>query len=419
MPEIVRVRTSARICLLFAFFCALNLAAAGDAWAQANTPRNLTSTVFGYRVTLRWQAPLGGPQPTGYLVEAGPAPGATAVSVPLGNTLFFGVTAPNGTYYVRVRALFGATPGPASNEIQVFVGVPPPLAPVLTASVTQLTVRFAWTQPAGGSGVAGWQLQAGSVPGASDIAVLPLRSSVRSYTVSAPAGTYYVRLVALNASGASPPSNEVTVVTGLGVCDRPLTPTGLNAIAGQGVVRLRWDSWTGPLPSGYRLSAGRNAGTSDVGVFTLPRNTSFTTVAPQGRYFVRLAAYNACGISAFSDEIDFTVLPPGGATLVGTWNGTVSNYVKPYPWTPITSFQLTLNADPSGPGGRLPGSWSDNTGCRSTLIAGGVSVLPYVSIEQLACNDGDFILTITSSTATVVEGRCNSGPDCSFRMTRQ
>jgi hypothetical protein len=45
-------------------------------------------------------------------------------------------------------------------------------------------------------------------------------------------------------------------------------------------------------------------------------------------------------------------------------------------------------------------------------------VLPFISIEQLACNDGDFVLTITSRTASVVEGRCSAGPNCAFRMTR-
>jgi hypothetical protein len=134
---------------------------------------------------------------------------------------------------------------------------------------------------------------------------------------------------------------------------------------------------------------------------------------------VRLAAYNTCGQSPFTPDITFTVAPPGGSSLVGTWSGTVSNYSQPFPWTPITSFQLTLNANPTSAGGNLPGLWTDNKGCRSTLIAGGINVLPYVSMESLACNDGDFVLTITSSTPTVVEGRCNAGPNCSFRMTRR
>jgi hypothetical protein len=131
-----------------------------------------------------------------------------------------------------------------------------------------------------------------------------------------------------------------------------------------------------------------------------------------------LAALNSCGQSPFTPDIQFTVAPPGNASLIGTWAGIVTNYSQPFPWTPITSFQLTLNANPTGPSGFLPGVWTDNQGCRTSLIAGGVRVLPFISIEQLACNDGDFVLTITSSTTSVVEGRCSAGPNCAFRMTR-
>jgi hypothetical protein len=393
----------------------------GDALAQ-NQPRSLTATVIGNLVTLRWVEPISPAAPlTGYLIEAGASPGTTMVSVPLGNVLVFNVTAPNGVYYVRVRALFGATPGPPSDEVQVLVGVAPPAAPEsFTAAVAHLTVTFSWAIASGTPSVSQWQLQAGSAPGLSDLAIVPLPGSARSFTATAPvAGTYYIRLIALNQAGASPPSTELAVVLAPGICDLPTTPTGLSAIAGQGGVRLRWDAPPAPFPAGYYLAAGSAPGASDFGVFTLPRSSSLGTFAPAATYYVRLVAFNVCGTSPASSEISFTVTPPPTSSLIGTWMGTVSNYTKPYPWTPITSFTLTLNANPSGAGTRLPGLWTDNKGCRSTLIVGGINVLPFVSIEQLACNDGDFIMTITSSTATVVEGRCNSGPDCSFRMTRQ
>jgi hypothetical protein len=132
-------------------------------------------------------------------------------------------------------------------------------------------------------------------------------------TATVPAGTYYVRVLALNPSGASPPSAELVVTTGPNICDIPTVPTGLSAIAGEGA----------------------------------------------------------------------------------------------------------FGCDPSGFGSQLPGLWVDDKGCRSTRTFGGIDGLPFVSIEELPCNDGDFTMRITSRTATVVEGRCNSGPNCSFRMTRQ
>jgi hypothetical protein len=261
----------------------------------------------------------------------------------------------------------------------------------VTVTVARLSVALSWRHGAGSSPVIGWQVQAGRAPGLSDFAI----------------------------SGASPPSAELVVTTGPNICDIPTVPTGLSAIAGEGGVRLHWDPWAGPLPAGYLLAAGFAPGSSNIGTFTLPRTTSFGSFAPAATYYVRLAAFNVCGTSPATSEIAFTVTPPNDASLVGTWNGTVSNYTKPYPWTPITSFQLMLGANPSGFGSQLPGLWVDDKGCRSTRTFGGIDGLPFVSIEELPCNDGDFTMRITSRTATVVEGRCNSGPNCSFRMTRQ
>jgi hypothetical protein len=394
---------------------------AGLAQAQAdNQPHGLTATVSGRRVTLSWLAPIRVTQPlTGYLIEAGANPGATAVSLPVAAVPTYSVIAPNGRYYVRVRGLLGGSPGPASNEVLVVVPALPAAPANFTASVARFTVSLTWTSGAGGGFATGWQVHAGSGPGLSDLAIVPMPLSARLLTAAVAAGTYYVRVVAVNASGAGPPSQELVVTTGPNICDVPLMPTGLTATAGQGGVLLQWDEWSGPLPTGYLLSAGRSPGASDVGTFPLARRTGLATFAPAGTYYARLAAVNACGQSPVTPDIAFTVAPPGGASLIGTWVGTVSDYSQPFPWTPITSFQLTLNANPSGPGGPLPGLWTDNKGCRSTLIAGGITVLPYISIESLACNDGDFVLTITSSTSSVVEGRCNAGPNCRFRMTRR
>ena len=409
-----------RLAAILSVACVL-LAGAGVAEAQSdNQPVALTATVSFSRVTLRWQAPVRVTQPlTGYLVEAGASPGATAASLPVGNVLTYSVTAPNGRYYVRVRALFGATTGPASSEVLVIVP-PLPAAPAdFTASVARFTVSLTWTFGASSSIVTGWQLRAGSAPGLSDLAIVPLPTATRILTATVAAGTYYLRVYAVSASGVGPPSEELAVTTGPNVCDVPLVPTGFTAVAGQGGVILAWDPWGGALPSGYLIAAGRSPGAWDIGTFPVPRSTVLETFAPAGTYHARLVAVNACGQSPPTPDIVFTVAPPGGASLIGTWAGTVTGYSQPFPWTPITSFVLTLNANPSGPGGSLPGGWTDNKGCRSSLIAGGIRVLPFISIEQLSCNDGDFLLTITSSTATVVEGRCNAGPNCTFRMTRR
>ena len=74
---------------LVAILCAASVLLFGIGIAEAqsdNQPVGLTATVAFSRVTLRWHAPVRVTQPlTGYLVEAGASPGATAASLPVGS----------------------------------------------------------------------------------------------------------------------------------------------------------------------------------------------------------------------------------------------------------------------------------------------------------------------------------------------
>jgi hypothetical protein len=82
-------------------------------------PTSLTSTGTG-TVNLRWTAPSG-PPATGYVIEAGTAPGRSDLGVlQVGNVTSFTAPAPPpGTYYVRVRAINGRGAGQPSNEVVV------------------------------------------------------------------------------------------------------------------------------------------------------------------------------------------------------------------------------------------------------------------------------------------------------------
>jgi hypothetical protein len=71
-------------------------------------------------VDLRWRASAGGYPATGYLIEAGSAPGlADLASIQVGNVTRFRTIAPPGVYYVRVRGLNARGPSPPSNEFVV------------------------------------------------------------------------------------------------------------------------------------------------------------------------------------------------------------------------------------------------------------------------------------------------------------
>jgi hypothetical protein len=88
-----------------------------------SAPAGLQSTVSGLLVTLSWAAPAGGGTPTGYVIEAGTAPGLANIAVVnTGSTATtFAANAVPGTYFVRVRAASGCGSSPASTEVGIVV----------------------------------------------------------------------------------------------------------------------------------------------------------------------------------------------------------------------------------------------------------------------------------------------------------
>jgi len=89
-------------------------------------PSNLAASVSGNGVTLTWLAPTGSCGVTSYLIEAGSASGlSNLAALSTGSSATsFSATAPNGTYYVRVKAASSTQTSGPSNEVRVTVGPP-------------------------------------------------------------------------------------------------------------------------------------------------------------------------------------------------------------------------------------------------------------------------------------------------------
>lgn len=87
---------------------------------QPSAPANLAFTVTGRQVALTW-SPGAGAATGGYVVEAGSGPGLSDVSVAPASGPSVSVTAPAGTYYVRVRSINGAIASPPSREVVIVV----------------------------------------------------------------------------------------------------------------------------------------------------------------------------------------------------------------------------------------------------------------------------------------------------------
>ena len=181
-------------------------------------PLYLFANVVGNTVTLTWQAPATGGAPSGYILEAALSPGGAAVGLfAVASTSIVVSSVPNGVFYVRVRAVDAEGVGPASNEAIVAVpgagncGTAPGIPGSLSRTVTGNQVTLNWSAPAGACPATGYVIQAGSAPGLSNLAVINVGPTT-ALSVAAPAGTYYVRVIATNTAGGSAPSNEVVVV---------------------------------------------------------------------------------------------------------------------------------------------------------------------------------------------------------------
>ncbi|MGE3191553.1 MAG: hypothetical protein AB7N90_17850, partial [Vicinamibacterales bacterium] len=191
-----------------------------------------------------------------------------------------------------------------------------PTAPAnLAASVSGSTVTLSWT--AAGNGPTGYILQAGTASGQTSTTVA-LAGSATGYVTTAPAGTYFVRLVATNADGTSPASNEITVVVGGTGCTAPAAPQNLSATFKGTALYLAWNAASGA--SSYVVQAGASPGTT---LQEVPASgTTLNASVSSGVFHARVVARNACGTSAASNEVLLTF--PGTSGRVpdpapGTW----------------------------------------------------------------------------------------------------
>lgn len=187
-------------------------------------PINLTATLDASTVRLQWApgtgdlAPLESPPPPGgtaatsHVVLASLTPGGAPVAqFDTGSAdTAFSITAPTGTFYVRVQARNAFGTSAPSTELRVDVQPRAPNPPLATiAAVSAGTVRIEWQAPPLGWPATGYLLEAGTAPGLSDIGTLPVTGL--SFEAPVPPGRYYVRIRAVNAYGASVPGDEVII----------------------------------------------------------------------------------------------------------------------------------------------------------------------------------------------------------------
>ena len=240
------------------------------AGSGSDAPTGLVETAkSGNIVTIAWTPPEVGIVPALYILEGGVNAGEVLASIPTGSTApTFTFVAPTGAFYIRVHAASGGVRSAASNEIRIFVNVPaPPSAPAnLLGLVNGSSVALSWVNTFGGGAPTSlWLNVTGAVS-----TVLPLPFGEAFTFAGVPPGTYTLSVIAANASGASAPSNEVTL-TFPGACTGvPDAPVDFQAWRAGSTIFVSWSPpASGPAVTRYTVQVGG----AFVGGFTTTERT--------------------------------------------------------------------------------------------------------------------------------------------------
>lgn len=272
-------------------------------------PTGVTAQVNGNALSLSWSP---APGATGYTLVVRLANGGPVYTTfPLGGVTSFGVTAPNGVFYLSVVGTNSTGAGPESSVVPVTVPAVPavPNNPTsLTVGVAGSTVTFQWSAPAAGGPVGEYVLIASTTPGfATPLVSLPVAAPATSVVVpGVPPGRYYARVYARNSGGNSTfASNEVTLdVAGPSAPGTPVLNTP--GVAG-GVVSLSWSAGGGGTPASYTLYASLTPGGTPIATVPLTGTSVAFGGVPAGTYYLRMTASNALGTSGLSNQVTLVV----------------------------------------------------------------------------------------------------------------
>ena len=249
--------------------------------------------VVGNQVTLRWDPAAVGPIPTGYRLEGGVSPGTTQGSLPVGPVPIFTVSAPSGTYFLRVIALDGAMASGASTEIPLYVNVSiAPSAPgSLTGLVNNDSLALSWQLTYRGGEPTAVLLDVTS--GAAS-ATVPMGPTDTFSFAGVPPGTYTFAVRASNASGVSAASAPMSLTFPGGCSGVPAAPRNFLFYGAGNTANLLWDPpSSGPAPTAYVM----NVTGAFVGALPVGTTRVLSGSVPPGTYTVAVTAVNACGSS--------------------------------------------------------------------------------------------------------------------------
>jgi fibronectin type 3 domain-containing protein len=181
----------------------------------------------------------------------------------------------------------------------------------LTATAGNAQVTLNWTASAGATS---YNICRGTTANGQSATPIATGITGTSYTNTGLTNgtTYYYKVAAVNASGTSAYSNEASATPSAGG-SAPAAPTGLTATAGNAQVGLGWTASSGA--TSYNIYRGTTAnGQSATPIATGITGTSYTNTGLTNgtTYYYKVAAVNASGTSAYSNEASATPASGGG-----------------------------------------------------------------------------------------------------------
>jgi FtsP/CotA-like multicopper oxidase with cupredoxin domain len=305
--------------------------------APPASPTGLVATAVGLdTINLTWTD--ASTDETGFTVERCTGAGCTTFTVlasalAANTTTYADTGLPSGTSYsYRVFASNVFADSAPSNVATAVTNVPPPAGPTgLAATATgSSTIDLAWTDNA--SDETGYRVERCEGAGCTTFLQvgLDLAADATSFgdTGLTPNTSYSYRVVAYNTGGSSPYSDVATATT-MDVV--PADPTGLTATP---ITAIRIDlAWADNASNeaGYRVERCTGATCTNfaqVGADLAAGTTSMsdTGLAPATTYRYRVVAFNATGVSGYSNVATATTLdiPPAAPSNLVAVAGTTT-----------------------------------------------------------------------------------------------
>jgi fibronectin type 3 domain-containing protein len=338
-----------------------------------STPSGLVASGGNGSVALSWTIPTsdGGSPITGYDVYRGTSASgesATPIATNVATNSFTDTSVTNGTtYYYKVAAVNAVGVSPQSNEASATPQQPAtvPSAPQSVAAAGgNGSVRLSWSAPAsnGGAAVTGYDVYRGTSAGGESATPIATNVTGTSFidTGLTNGTTYYYTVTAINAVGMSPQSSEAPATPRPTVPSAPLSAV---AAAGNASVTVSWSvpaSDGGSAITGYDVYRGTGpGGESAAPIATNVTGASFTDAGLTNgtTYYYKMAAVNAVGVSAQSNEASATPQQPatvpsapqslaaagGNGSVSLSWSAPSSNG-----GSPVTGYDVYRGTGPGG-----------------------------------------------------------------------